>query len=667
MGQIPPVGVNLQTMRKSPQKKKPNGVNGSPTPESGGRVACWQASVGQAEAGHYQATDPGCGGNQAHPAATARHLTGDEIGPLANVPIRPQAGYADGGYIDVRKLGSEPLGIQMGKNGPVKQKFLCARCNKKRWIMDSDAASAAEMTRFTLCSFCSVSVRADRRITESNSALLLQLQELQDRVDKRMSSFESRLSELESKQLQPTRDPIPSVMEEGSPRELRTEFEDLREHLNSEVLRMRSLVSARTPPREPSLPGAAVRRSGGVSSVVEMASGGSPRTESYIDDWYRRAVLGSSGRESQAPPSPSAPRTALASPVVRGSEVVAPAATEPTAQRTKKKRKKKKKRSGGPRNETQQAGSIESNRVTLLIGDSMVGGMTAKLFRGKSSGNYCNSLPGAGVRRVTEVIRKLDPEPHNTLIVSVGGNDFFRRDKKAPNIGALWRSYDTLLNLARSRTGRCVVVGLIPRMYYNCRAYAAASDFNGKLADKCRKLGFKFVNPWDTFYGCDRFYRRDGIHFTDLGSRTFAQLLSQTYFGPPRNKRSRRRRRRRSSLVLPRQQVLPVAGPVAGAPRQPTRQRPTGDTESEAVTRLVAEALANISRTTPDRTEAISDANKRRRSNSPAQDVSPTAAPPRLKRRRASEGDRPDPNSPPPRRSPLARNSQPSGNGRAPD
>ena len=653
---------------KSPTKKKSNGVNGSPTPQSGGRVACWQVSVGQAGAGHHQATDPGCGGNQAHPAATARNSTGDELelGLLENVPLRPVPGYADDGYIDVRLLGSEPIGIQTGKNGAQKQKFLCAKCNKKRWIIDSDASCASEMTRFTLCSFCSVSARADRRINESNSALLLELQGLQDRVDMRLSSFETRLSELESKQLRPVSDPRPSVVEERSPGQLRTEFNDLREHLNSEISRMRSLVA---PHREPSRVSTEVRRSVGGVSEVEMASvgspgvlsGRSPGAESFIADAYRRVILSNGDRVSDPPPSPRLPRAA---PVERTADEVVRTVTATRTRRTRKR----KNRSGNPRNGTQPAGSTRSSPDTLLVGDSLVGRLTAKLFTGTSSGNFCTSLPGAGVREVTEDIRKLEPAPQNTLIVSVGGNDFFRRDKKAADIGALMRSYDTLLNLARSKTGRCVVVGLIPRMYYNSRAYEAARDVNGKLADKCRKLGFKFVDPWDTFYGYDRFYRKDGIHFTDQGSRTFARMLSQNHYGPQRSRRPRRRRRRANTLLLPGQQARQQDRPVAEAPRQQTRQRPTGDAESVAV---AVREMVNIAReNAPDRTGAArAETGKRQRSKSPAQDASPTAKSPRQKRRRASEGDRPDPNSPPPRRNPSPRisSSQPSGNGRPPE
>ena len=121
-------------------------------------------------------------------------------------------------------------------------------------------------------------------------------------------------------------------------------------------------------------------------------------------------------------------------------------------------------------------------------------------------------------------------------------------------------------------------------------------------------------------------------------------------------------------MLLPRQQARQQVRPVAEAPQQQTRQRPIGDTESVAVAGMVA--VNRASDNVPDRTGAArAETGKRQRSNSPAQDASPTAKSPRQKRRRASEGDRPDPNSPPPRRSPSPRisSSQPSGNGRPPE
>ena len=40
------------------------------------------------------------------------------------------------------------------------EKFFCAHCRRKRWIIDSEASFAAEMTSFTRCMFCVVAAPA---------------------------------------------------------------------------------------------------------------------------------------------------------------------------------------------------------------------------------------------------------------------------------------------------------------------------------------------------------------------------------------------------------------------------------------------------------------------------------------------------------------------------
>ena len=79
----------------------------------------------------------------------------DTTPPSSSRTAAPKSVLTDGA-IDTHKLGGEPLGPQRGKNGPQKTKFICSRCRKHRWISDSDAGSAANLHRLSMCGYCDI-------------------------------------------------------------------------------------------------------------------------------------------------------------------------------------------------------------------------------------------------------------------------------------------------------------------------------------------------------------------------------------------------------------------------------------------------------------------------------------------------------------------------------
>ena len=80
-----PVWV-ITTMQKSKYEIKANDVNGTLPAECGESVASGMPPIGQVGTGRHQTTDPGAGGSQATPAATAELSTGPNSMLVTNHP-----------------------------------------------------------------------------------------------------------------------------------------------------------------------------------------------------------------------------------------------------------------------------------------------------------------------------------------------------------------------------------------------------------------------------------------------------------------------------------------------------------------------------------------------------------------------------------------------------
>lgn len=533
-------------------------------------------------------TPSGSGGPQ--PPTTPAVLTPCTAAQeVSTVPKRPLPGYAKGSAIDTAMLGSEPIGAQQGKNGPERQKFLCSQCRKKRWVIDSDAGCASEMTRFTICSFCEVRGDMDRKLQKTNSDFLGSLNRLQVRMERSLEDFELRLSELEGE----TR--LPLGTPESHPR-LREEFNSLKENLVGDMKELKSMVEAKEFVPRPALPSI-----GGQSVRSRAESPVAPET--YIDDMYRRVVIGTDGlKVSLEKTKPTAPG-------------VKPRDTEVRTASKRSRRSRKKKKEGSalaPSKETDK--SKGDDPVNFLIGDSLVGKVTGSHFSSLGPTNRFRSLPGAGVKRITSAVRQLNPASKNTLIISVGGNDLFRRDGVPGNVKSLLKDFDDLATAARSRTGRVVIAGLLPRKFCQDRVYHLAKQLNRKLANLCKRRGVRYVELWDTFFGMDRFYLKDGVHLTVLGAETFAKILSQNLFSTPRKRGRRRRRRRRKP------------SPPEEVPVQPANL-PEGLAERDTNNNMTIE----VEDITPDRAPP----EKRQRSPNTPDDGAQVSQSPLLKRRRA--------------------------------
>ena len=90
--------------------------------------------------------------------------------------------------------------------------------------------------------------------------------------------------------------------------------------------------------------------------------------------------------------------------------------------------------------------------------------------------------------------------------------------------------FGRLIRTAKPKTGSLMVVGIVPRKYRSREGYSRALGVNRRLESLCNTLSISFIVPWETFFGKDNLYQRDGTHFSSHEARVFAWHLNSRFF-----------------------------------------------------------------------------------------------------------------------------------------
>ena len=265
-------------------------IGGALTTESGSNVS-GRAGVDRGEQpGPHQANPEGVSGSQAGSGSTAS-VDLHEVQIENQFPREAQGNYLVDGATDTHLLGTDSIGSQKGKNGPERQKFLCAHCRKKMWVIDSEAGCAAEMARFTRCMFCVVEKRDERARMQLQAALLKEMEYIRKSIEQSLCTFEAKIVERT-----PARcgEASHSRAGEAAAEDLRKELSSLREHVHRELDGLWSKVARSTPQPQPkktvaSPPGAAQSEADPPGDASKACSPGGD-AEAFIEDAHARVV-----------------------------------------------------------------------------------------------------------------------------------------------------------------------------------------------------------------------------------------------------------------------------------------------------------------------------------------------------------------------------------------
>ena len=311
---------------------------------------------------------------------------------------------------------------------------------------------------------------------------------------------------------------------EAAAEDLRKELSSLREHVHRELDGLRSKVAQSTPqPKKKktvaSPPGAA-RSEADPPSVASKACSPGGDAEAVIEDAYawmvKKAARPSVRLERQVPQAP-------------------PREEQPSNKPTKKRRRRRRRRKRSVTKEVAPAARQQcecTKAPNLLVGDSLVAREAGRFFSQLRPANRAQAFPGARVKKVTEEVAKLNLHRDSTLLLTVGGNDLFLKNRRCGSSERIVRDFDQLIKTAKSKTSRLIVVGLVPRDYRSREDYSRAIGVNRRLETLCQSYSIRFIDPWATFYGRVNLFQRDGTHFSSHGARVFARLLNKRLFKP---------------------------------------------------------------------------------------------------------------------------------------
>ena len=144
------------------------------------------------------------GPNQANPEGVSGYQSGSwskvtgsspEAQGVSHYLREAQGNYILDGANDTHFLGTDLIVSQKGRNGPEKQKFLCAQHRRKRWVIDSEESCAAEMIRFTKCIFCVFANRDEHSSGKLQAALIKEMDNLRRSIEQTLCTLEGEIED----------------------------------------------------------------------------------------------------------------------------------------------------------------------------------------------------------------------------------------------------------------------------------------------------------------------------------------------------------------------------------------------------------------------------------------------------------------------------------------
>ena len=284
------------------------------------------------------------------------------------------------------------------------------------------------MNRFTRCMFCVVAERDERTRGQLQAALLYELDNLRRSIEQRLGAFEARIEERT-----PARSGEASHLRAGeaATEDLRKEFSSFKEQVFHELYGMRSKVARSTPQPLPKKKKTVASPPGAVRSEADPPGDASKACfpggdeEAFIEDaWVRvvkKATRPNIRLKHQVPKAP-------------------PREEQPSNNNTKKRRRRRRRKRPMAKEVAPAARQqCECTKApNLLVGDLLVARETGMFFSQLRLPNSARAFPSARVKRVTEEVAKLNLHRDSTLLLTVGGNDLFLKNRKSGIGGTCW-------------------------------------------------------------------------------------------------------------------------------------------------------------------------------------------------------------------------------------
>ena len=140
------------------------------------------------------------------------------------------------------------------------------------------------------------------------------------------------------------------------------------------------------------------------------------------------------------------------------------------------------------------------------------------------------SYSGCKAKKVLDEVIALKVKNNNTCIIAnAGGNDLFLRGNKIGNTEPLRVDLESLVDTISKKTGKGILIGIMPRIYTSYCAMSKAIGLNMRMDKYCSKTNVEFIDVWDTFANKRQYFKRDGVHLNEAGHKKLGEIIGQTY------------------------------------------------------------------------------------------------------------------------------------------
>ena len=187
--------------------------------------------------------------------------------------------------------------------------------------------------------------------------------------------------------------------------------------------------------------------------------------------------------------------------------------------------------------ETKDKGITVSNRFavlsqeeTFIIGDSIIEEQRESFANMNKRKRKVLSFPRCTTSKVSEEIKKLDLQSKESVIIThVGSNELFTKDNRTGNSEPIVKDLKNLVDTMAEKTNRGIIVGMFPRRYVNRYAHSKAIAINERISKYCLEKKITFLDMWDKYIGNWHYYKKDGIHLSELGNKVLEKALTKAW------------------------------------------------------------------------------------------------------------------------------------------
>ena len=168
---------------------------------------------------------------------------------------------------------------------------------------------------------------------------------------------------------------------------------------------------------------------------------------------------------------------------------------------------------------------------SIILGDSQLRNIGTIINYRKKKGskkkNLVTCYPGADTKFITSKIQELQTDAEKTdLVIHIGGNNIRRfNDGKFAQTEEIIQSYKEVIEAAKLKGRKVVMMGIIPRRLETNEWHSRAIAINDRIKSICRNQLVNFIDVWEAFTEDESQFQRKGVHLSNKGSNNLADII----------------------------------------------------------------------------------------------------------------------------------------------